>query len=210
MIHNLALNGQENMNEEEKLNLEIPIDDPTQVVLHKEMLLESSSDTRLVRLEQEFLDFNYCEYGRASEMKEVKIENKFKFQIQVKMVNNDIETNSGQMVKNPFQFKEEEFLLEPKQTASMFIKFRPYQPNFYFFQRLQCFVYMLNGNENKMRKIDSKAFEPKVTLSRSQSIKKSIYDESSNEEIDPPFVLNQRSGPFFHAWKPAFPSNGQA
>lgn len=59
------------MNEEEKLNMEIPIDDPTQVVLHKEMLLESTSESRRVKLEQEFLDFNYCEFGRASELKEI-------------------------------------------------------------------------------------------------------------------------------------------
>jgi len=39
------------MNEEEKLNMEIPIDDPTQVVLHKEMLLESTSESRRVKLE---------------------------------------------------------------------------------------------------------------------------------------------------------------
>ena len=31
-----------------------------------------------------------------------------------------------------------------------------------------------------------------MTLSRTQNLKKSIYDESSNEEIDPPLVLNVR------------------
>lgn len=38
----------ESLDEEEKLDLEIPIDDPNQIVLHKEMLLESTSNSREV------------------------------------------------------------------------------------------------------------------------------------------------------------------
>jgi len=51
VIHNKTLQGNELYNEEDHLNLEIPIDDPNQVALHKEMLLESTSNQRDVRLE---------------------------------------------------------------------------------------------------------------------------------------------------------------
>jgi hypothetical protein len=43
--------------EEVEINLEIPIDDPNPVVLHKEMLLDSTSENRDVRLKEEYLDF---------------------------------------------------------------------------------------------------------------------------------------------------------
>lgn len=82
--------------------MEIPIDDPTQIALHKEMLLEASNDNWLVKLETEFLDFNYCEFGRASEHKEIVITNKFSFPVLVKLVSNDIVTNTGATVPNPF------------------------------------------------------------------------------------------------------------
>ena len=50
-------------------NNEIPIDDPNQVVLHKEMLQEISSDKKDIKILEEFLDFNFAEYGRLSESK---------------------------------------------------------------------------------------------------------------------------------------------
>ena len=71
------------IDEEEKLNLEIPIDDPNQIVLHKEMLLESTSNSREVRLETENIDFNFCDYGRTSDSKEVVIHNDYPFSIKV-------------------------------------------------------------------------------------------------------------------------------
>ena len=43
VINKKSLTSQDTYDEEEKLNLEIPIDDPNQVVLHKEMFLESTS-----------------------------------------------------------------------------------------------------------------------------------------------------------------------
>jgi len=67
VINKKSLTGNESIDEEDKLDLEIPIDDPNQVVLHKEMLLESTSNMREVRFESEFIDFNYCDYGRASD-----------------------------------------------------------------------------------------------------------------------------------------------
>jgi hypothetical protein len=53
-------------NEEAKLNLEVPIDDPNNV-LHKEMFLENNSSFRDVLIQQQFVDFNYSENGKFSE-----------------------------------------------------------------------------------------------------------------------------------------------
>jgi hypothetical protein len=46
---------------------EIAIDDPNQVVLHKEMFLEMSSENRDLHLREEFIDFAFTEHGRVSE-----------------------------------------------------------------------------------------------------------------------------------------------
>lgn len=50
-----------------EINQEIPIDDPTQVVLHKEMFIDVTKENREVKLSMDFLDFNFAESGRISE-----------------------------------------------------------------------------------------------------------------------------------------------
>ena len=52
-----------------EINQEIPIDDPTQVVLHKEMFIDVTKESREVKLGMDFLDFNFAESGRISESK---------------------------------------------------------------------------------------------------------------------------------------------
>lgn len=80
----LALTGNGTSFEEEvEINLEIPIDDPNPVVLHKEMFLEMSSENRDLKMREEFLDFTFTECGRVSEGKYLNIDNKFPFEVQI-------------------------------------------------------------------------------------------------------------------------------
>ena len=65
------------------LHLEIPIDDPNQVVLHKEMLLGSAAANRELRLSEESVNFTFTENGRISESRQLTLENKFNFPINV-------------------------------------------------------------------------------------------------------------------------------
>lgn len=52
------LERSENMSQMElEYNQEIPIDDPSQVVLHKEMFTDITSESRDVRLSNDFVDF---------------------------------------------------------------------------------------------------------------------------------------------------------
>lgn len=57
------------MEEELEVMHEIAIDDPNQVVLHKEMFLEMSSENRDLKLREEYADFGFTEFGRVSENK---------------------------------------------------------------------------------------------------------------------------------------------
>jgi len=52
-----------------EINLEIPIDDPNQVVLHKEMFLEITSEKRDLKLREDFIDFSFTLCNRLSEGK---------------------------------------------------------------------------------------------------------------------------------------------
>lgn len=76
-IHNKS-RGKALMDNDDKLGIssleddmeimhEIAIDDPNQVVLHKEMFLEMSSENRDLHLREEFIDFAFTEHGRVSE-----------------------------------------------------------------------------------------------------------------------------------------------
>jgi hypothetical protein len=73
--------GGSSLEEELELVSEIAMDDPNQVVLHKEMFLEQNSDTRDLRLREEFVDFGFTEYGRVSEQRAITLDNKFPFDI---------------------------------------------------------------------------------------------------------------------------------
>ena len=69
------------------LNLEIPIDDPNQIVLHKEMFLEMCNAVqRGVFLKEEFLDFGFGRAGMVSEPRTVTVVNSFVFPIEIHWV----------------------------------------------------------------------------------------------------------------------------
>ena len=49
------------------LELEIPIDDPSQVILHKEMLLQMTAEQRDVKFSCDSIDFGFAARGRFSD-----------------------------------------------------------------------------------------------------------------------------------------------
>ena len=82
MDDDMASIGVSSMNDLE-MNQEIPIDDPTQVVLHKEMFTEVTKDSNQIQLGTDFIDFSYGQTGRFSESKQLQCKNKFPFAIDV-------------------------------------------------------------------------------------------------------------------------------
>ena len=73
--------GISSMDEELEIMHEIAIDDPNQVVLHKEMFLEMSADYRDLSLREEYIDFGFTDHGRVSESKSITFDNKFPFDV---------------------------------------------------------------------------------------------------------------------------------
>jgi hypothetical protein len=115
------------------INLEIPIDDPTQVVLHKEMFLENNSSQRDVFIHEDHLDFSYCEAGRTSEVKTITITNKFNFEVDVKFSILQCATSAGEVVDNSYKVEPAEATIPANGEIELKVKFRPFEPDAYFF-----------------------------------------------------------------------------
>ena len=79
-LGNSTLHGQ-SFEDENEVNLQIPMDNPNQVVLHKEMFLEMTSENRDLQLRDEFIDFSFTECGRLSESRQLALDNKFPFEV---------------------------------------------------------------------------------------------------------------------------------
>ena len=116
------------------LHLEIPIDDPNQTVLHKEMLLASSAPNRDIRLSEESVNFNFTESGRLSESRMLTLENKFNFPISVDWTLLPVlDKTTNQFVPNPFKVLPAQQEISPNSTFAFNVDFAPYEPDSYFF-----------------------------------------------------------------------------
>ena len=116
------------------LHLEIPIDDPNQVVLHKEMLLSSAAQNRELRLSDESISFGFTENSRISESRQLTLENKFNFPIKIDWTLLPVlNKTTGQFVKNPFKVLPAQKEIGANQSFVFNTDFAPYEPDSYFF-----------------------------------------------------------------------------
>jgi len=186
-----------------EMNQEIPIDDPTQVVLHKEMFSDVTSTQRDVILSADFIDFAFGQTGRFSESKQLSVENKFPFSIEVNWaLLNVLNKTTDQWVKNPFRIRPERQVIEPKSSFNFNVEFGPYEPDQYFFQIAQCFIQLNNGAISKNKRIIAQEEQRAAKMTKSMtmsktktllgSIKKSKWEDAQNEEIDPSICMNIR------------------
>lgn len=117
------------------LHLEIPFDETNQVVLHKEMLHDSSAASREIRLSEGSINFNFTENGRLSESRQLTLENKFSFPISVDWTLLPVlNKTTNQFVKNPFKVLPAQAEVGPNSNFIFNVDFAPYEPDSYFFQ----------------------------------------------------------------------------
>ena len=180
-----------NLEEDTKFQFEIPEDDPNHV-MHKEMFLENDSNYRDITLNMQFIDFGYWEYGKSSEANKIIIENRMPYRVEVKWTILDVLNSQGEKTDNPYKVDESVMIIDAKSSANFVIKFRPFEPDYYFFQILQWFVYLLNGNEKKMRRQEGGGNPQSVMMTKGKITRTSKFEESMYEEIDPPLWLNLR------------------
>lgn len=86
-------------------------------------------------LSADFIDFSFGQTGRFSESKQLSVENKFPFSIEVNWaLLNVLNKTTDQWVKNPFRIKPERQVIEAKSVFNFNVEFGPYEPDQYFFQ----------------------------------------------------------------------------
>jgi hypothetical protein len=118
----------------EGADLEMPMDDPSQVVIHKEMIHNSTANTRDVQFNTDNVDFGFTDRGRISEGRTLSLTNKFSFPIVVNWHLLEVmDSKSGQMVKNPFRVNPACAEIPAGENRAFDAEFAPYEPDSYFF-----------------------------------------------------------------------------
>jgi hypothetical protein len=98
------------------------------------MLLEANSDKRDVRILEDFLDFNFAEYGRLSETRNLTVLNSFPFEVNINWVLLQVENKkTGAPMDNPFKISPATATIAPGSTHSFNVRFGPNEPDSYFF-----------------------------------------------------------------------------
>lgn len=117
-----------------EINQEIPIDNPTQVVLHKEMFLNITDEKQEIKFSSDFYDFNFTHVGRISEQRSLSVKNKFSFPIDINWaLLNVFNRVTEKWVKNPFKVRPETQRVEANSSFEFTAEFCPFEPDQYFF-----------------------------------------------------------------------------
>ena len=161
-----------------------------------------NSDLRDLKMKEEILDFGFGECGRLTEGKPVTVVNQFPFPVQVNWVLRRVVSHkTGLEYENPFRFFPSEAVIPPHETVDFEVKFAPYEPDSYFFQEAQCFIQLLNGMQNKVKKLTMAGTggpgnfkgSMRATKTLLGSLKNTRFQEALNEELDPPACLKLRA-----------------
>ena len=130
------------------VSAEIPMDEPNQIALHKEMFQELRE--RMVAISEEFLDFKFTPNGRVSEGRVVVMSNRLSFPIHVMwLIPGETQPNTEEPAC--FSVRPAILSIPAESSASFSVFFSPTQPGAYFFQYLSCQVYI---KRNKMKEVD--------------------------------------------------------
>ena len=130
------------------VSAEIPMDEPNQIALHKEMLQDLKD--RMVSFSEEFLDFGFTLSGRTSESKNLVVFNRLPFPVQIMWL---IPGETQPPSENPACFTVRPAItsIPPDSSTTFSVYFSPYHPGGYFFSYLTCQVYI---KRSKIKEID--------------------------------------------------------
>ena len=87
-----------------------------------------------LKFSSDSIDFAFTESGRLSESRQITLENKFGFPVEVNWALLPVFNKStGQFVKNPFNVVPEKQEIEAHSCFTFNVDFAPYEPDSYFF-----------------------------------------------------------------------------
>jgi len=131
------------------------VDSSTQIQLHKEVLWENTSNTRIISSSVDMIDFRYCENGKLSEPFNLTLFNNTHEKIKIKwLLNKPILTSNLTKIYNLFSLENIIFIVNPEEAiinrkSSMDFKifFKPNCAEHYFHTKLSCLATLQTNYE---------------------------------------------------------------
>ena len=127
-----------------------------QLQLQKELLWETTSETRIISFSQEHIDFHYVGSGETSSPVVLTINNNTNMKINIKwilerpiIISNLIKTvNLFQNNDTIFIIQPEEVIINPHSNYDFKIYFKPNHQEFYFYNDIPCFATVIENENN--------------------------------------------------------------
>ena len=127
-----------------------------QLQLQKEILWETTSETRIISFSQEHIDFNYVNSGQTSSPFVLTVNNNTNMKINIKwilerpiIISNLIKTvNLFQNDDSIFIIQPEETIINPHSNYDFKIYFKPNKPEYYFYNDIPCFATIIENENN--------------------------------------------------------------
>lgn len=125
---------------------ELFVDSSTQIQLHKELLWENTSNTRIISSNVDMIDFRYSENGKLSEPFNVTLYNNTNEKIKIKwLLNKPVVTSNISKFHNLFHLENiifivnpEEAILSKKSGIEFKVFFKPNCAEQYYYSNLTC------------------------------------------------------------------------
>ena len=126
-----------------------------QLQLQKEILWETTSDTRIISFSTEHIDFNYVNSGETSSPFILTVNNNTNMKVNIKwilerpiIISNLIKTvNLFQNEESIFIIQPEEIIINPHSNYDFKVYYKPNRPEYYFYNDIPCFATIIE-NEN--------------------------------------------------------------
>ncbi|CAD8141208.1 unnamed protein product [Paramecium octaurelia] len=159
-------------------------ENPNQTVQYKELMLPPSSDYRLIKFSEDFIDFGYVECYQSSGARELELHNRLNCKLTVFWTIQTHPTVNGEKVP-VFTVTPETQSAQANSKCKFSISFRPTKSSYYYFQYIQFFAIKYN---------------PKLTKKILDSVKNnkgSILNESfgngANLKLSQTGITNQKN-----------------
>ena len=131
------------------------VDSSSQIQLHKELLWENTSNSRILSSSVDMIDFRFCENGRLSDPFALTISNNSNERIKLKwLLNKPCITSNLTKVHNIFNLENILFIIHPEEayinrrsSYEFKVYFKPNLTEHYFYTNITCLATMQTNYE---------------------------------------------------------------
>ena len=171
---------------------EIVENNESQIMIHKELFQEMRSEQRILQINEEFLDFGFCEFMTVSGGRDIVVTNKLPVKISVFCILKSGEKTEQNEDFNVFNVFPSYAHVKPFGSQLFSVTFRPNKNGYYFFQYLQFFGIKKNSQLTEKLLEEAKMANTKQQMSISFTQTKRTNISFASEEQLPPLSFNLR------------------